>query len=488
MRLARPFAVAALVLGAASSLAPAAAAQQPAATSSSGRQFTQQVRAFISVDAPVVALTHVRVVDGTGTTARDDQTIVIEGDRIREVGPSAQVKPPAGAQVVDLSGHTVIPGIIGLHDHMYYSSVNGSLRPMLTSYPKLFLGAGVTTIRTTGSADAYMELNLKAAIGRGEVAGPTMFVTGPYLQGPIGQGTGIMHPLNGPDDARRLVRYWSEEGVSWFKAYTTISRAELGAAIEEAHKHGVKVTAHLCSVGFREAAALGIDNLEHGFLTNTEWYPGKEVDKCPQASDSAVYAGLDVNSPAVQQTIQELVKRRVPLTSTLSVFELGSPTRVPRDERVLEALHPDVAKVVGGWYDRAKTANDTLARRIFAKHMEFERAFAKAGGLLAAGSDPCCVSAIAGYADQRNYELLVEAGFTPEQAVQVMTSNGAKVLGIDKSVGTIAKGMQADMVVLRGNPVATPGDIRNVVTVFKQGVGYDSAKLIASLKGMIGVR
>ena len=460
--------------------------QQPAAPLN--RSVAPAVRQFVSVDAPVVALTHLRLVDGSGAPARDDQTVVIEGERIRSVGASATATIPAGAQVVDLSGHTVIPGIIGIHDHMYYSSVNGSLRPMLTSYPKLFLSAGITTVRTTGSADSYLELNLKGAIDRGEVVGPNVVVTGPYLQGPIGAGVGIMHPLSGADDARRVVRYWAEEGVTWFKAYTTVSRAQLGAAIDEAHKRGVKVTAHLCSVGFREAVALGIDNLEHGFLTNTEWYPGKEADKCPTASDSAVFAGLDVSSDDVQRTIREMVTGGVAMTSTLAVFELSSPSRVPRDQRVLDALHPDVSKVVAQWYDRGSAEADSVARRVFKKHMEFERAFVKAGGLLAAGSDPCCLSAIAGYADQRNFELLVEAGFSPEAAIKIMTANGANVLGMSDRVGTIAAGMQADLVVLRGDPTRTAGDIRNVVTVFRKGLGYDSGKLTAAVKGMIGIR
>ncbi len=463
-------------------------ASQQATPAGQPRTIAAAVRQFVSVDAPVVVLTHARVVDGTGRASRDDQTIVITGDRITAVGASGTVPVPVEAQVIDLTGHTVIPGIVGIHDHMYYSSVNGSLRPMLTSYPKLFLGAGITTIRTTGSADSYLELNLKGAIDRGELVGPNVVVTGPYLQGPIGSGVGIMHPLRGADDARRVVRYWAEEGVTWFKAYTTISRAELGAAIDEAHKRGVKVTAHLCSVGFREAVALGIDNLEHGFLTNTEWYPGKEKDKCPTASDSAVFAGLDVNGADVQRTIREMVAANVAMTSTLAVFELSSPSRVPRDQRVLDALHPDVAKVVGGWYDRAASQQDSVARQVFRKHMEFERAFATAGGMLAAGSDPCCLSAIAGYADQRNFELLVEAGFSPEQAVQVMTANGAKVLGLQDRIGTVAAGKQADLVVLKGDPTRTPGDIRNVVTVFRAGVGYDSAKLTASVKGMIGIK
>src|SRR5262249_38762840 len=108
--------------------------------------------------------------------------------------------------------------------------------------------------------------------------------------------------------------------------------------------------------------------------------------------------------------------------------------------------------------------------------------------LLGAGSDPCCLSSIAGYGDQRNFELLIEAGFTPEQAVQIMTSNGAKILGFDKWMGTIAPGMQADMIVIAGDPVAPPSDLRKVEPVFRGGLGYDSAKLRDSIKGLVGLR
>src|ERR1041385_6133392 len=171
------------------------------------------------------------------------------------------------------------------------------MRFMGTSYPRLFLSAGVTTIRTTGSVDSYQELNLKRLTDSLQIAGPTIVVTGPYLQ-VAGPGPGAMHPLKDEEDALRMVRYWAEEGVTWFKAYTQISRAQLAAAIDEAHKNGVKVTAHLCSVGFREAVALGIDQLEHGLLTNTEYYGGKQPDVCPQASDTAMYGSLDIDSPA----------------------------------------------------------------------------------------------------------------------------------------------------------------------------------------------
>ena len=448
-----------------------------------GRELAPALKPYVTVNDSLVALTNARVVDGTGSPAKDGQTIIIRGEKIVAVGPTSSVSVPPGARTIDLAGKTVIPGIIGLHDHMYYSG----MKFMSVSYPRLFLSAGVTTIRTTGSVDAYQELNLKRLSDSLRIVAPTIVVTGPYLQG-AGSGFLTMPVLSGPESARRMVRYWADEGVTWFKAYRNISRADLGAAIDEAHKHGVKVTAHLCSVGFREAVALGIDALEHGMLTNTEWYAGKKPDQCPEASTADMYGTVDINNPDVQRTIQEMVKKKVAMTSTLVVFELSSPSRVPVDQRVLDAVYPEMAKSVAAFYERGKTANDTVERAAFKKSMEFERAFVKAGGLLGAGSDPCCLSSIAGYGDQRNFELLNEAGFTPEQAVQIMTSNGAKILGFDKWVGTIASGMQADLVVIAGNPVQTPGDIRNVETVFRRGLGYDSAKLKESIKGLVGLR
>jgi imidazolonepropionase-like amidohydrolase len=436
---------------------------------------------YISVNAPVVALTHVQLIDGTGSPARPDQTIVLRDGRIAEVGRYSDIRVPQGAQVIDLTGHTVIPGIVGMHDHTYYA---GSF--MSFNYARLYLGAGVTTIRTTGSFHPYDELNLRAALAAGRVFGPEMFVTGPYLQGD--NASMSMHPVSGPEDARRMVRYWAEEGVSWFKAYTTISRAALAAAIDEAHKHGVKVTGHLCSIGFREAVALGIDNVEHGLLANTEYWKGKVPDVCPPESNDSgrMYADLDIGSAEVQQTFKDMIARNVAMTSTLAVLELSLPDRIQLDERVLDAVGPDVRANLIAWKAQTdKQPANPAAHAAFRKAMEYEKAFVRAGGLLAAGSDPCCLTAIAGYADQRNYELLIEATFKPEEVVRIMTLNGAKVLGIDARVGSVTQGKQADLVVLRGDLDSDPKVIRNTVTVFKNGVGYDSGRLIASVKGRI---
>jgi imidazolonepropionase-like amidohydrolase len=446
---------------------------------------SQSTRRFVSVDAPIVALTNIRVVDGTGAPPREGQTIVIQDGKFAAVGPSSSVRPPQGAQVVDLAGHTAIPGMVGLHDHTFYTTSARSIQ-ISTSAPRLYLASGVTTIRTTGSMSPYAELNLKKAIDAGQAPGPHMYVTGPYI---TGTGGGGMASVLTPDEARRLVAYWAEEGVSWLKFYTSIDRASMRAAIDEAHKRGVKTTGHLCSVSFREAVALGIDNLEHGLFVNTDYDPDKKPDQCAQGS-MAKLATLDLESEPVRATIREMTAKNVAMTSTLAVFELFVPNRPPLEQRVLDAMSPEVrSEYLQSRALLAQPGSFDISPDVFKKAQQFDVAFVRAGGLLAAGVDPTGNGgALPGYGDQRNYELLIEAGFTPVEAVQIMTANGARVLGGADRFGTITVGKRADLAVIRGNPVATPAEIRNVVTVFKDGVGYDSAKLIESVRGAVGVR
>jgi imidazolonepropionase-like amidohydrolase len=237
-------------------------------------------------------------------------------------------------------------------------------------------------------------------------------------------------------------------------------------------------------VGFREAAALGIDNLEHGLVVDTEFDPNKQPDVCPPGPTAQALSQLDVNGPAVQQTIRELVQHKIAVTSTLAVFE-STPALQPR---FMEALSPSAAlSYLAGRERLTDAARATSAMRI-KKELEFERAFVKAGGLLMAGCDPTGNgSALAGFGDQRNVELLVEGGFTPAEAIQIATLNGAKFLGLENRIGSIATGKQADLVVLDGNPAKQIADIEKVTLVFKDGVGYDSAKLIQSVRGRVGV-
>mgnify|MGYP000143725027 FL=1 len=440
-------------------------------------------REFVSVDAPVIALTNVIVIDGFGGEPRSGQTIVITDDRITAVGPSSEVEVPNGAEVLELSGHTVVPGLVGMHNHSYYTAAGGRAAQLDFSGPRIYLASGLTTIRTTGSRSTYAELNLKQAIASGQIPGPTLIVTGPYLTG--GSGPSTMARPQDPEAARRVVRYWAEEGVTWFKAYTQIGRAELGAAIDEAHKHGVKVTAHLCSVTYREAVALGIDNLEHGLFANTDYAPNKEPDICPPGFRRDYY-DLDIEGSEVQATFREMIDNNVPMSSTLAVYEMSVPGRPPIDQRALDVLAPEVAEDVlaeNQRYTERDPGDYGTSPAVFKKAMEYELAFFRAGGTLGAGVDPTGYgAALPGFGDQRNYELLIEAGFTPGETIQVMSANGAKILGMDDSIGSIEVGKIADLAVIGADLAADPANIKKVVTVFKNGIGFDSAKLIASMR------
>jgi imidazolonepropionase-like amidohydrolase len=438
---------------------------------------------FISIHDPVIALTHVRIIDGTGTPPREDQLVVIDHGKIR-----LPKIVPAGAKVIDLTGKTMIPGLVGMHQHLFYPSGGGIpiYGENAYSFPRLYLACGITTMRTAGSLEPYTDLEVKKAIESGKIVGPHMDVTGPYLEG-TGSFALQMHALTGPEDARKLVNYWADLGVTSFKAYMQITPDELKAAIEEAHKRGIKVTGHLCSVDFREAAAMGIDNLEHGLITDTEFVPGRKPGVCPPQNETqAEMTKLNMTVGPAAETIRDLVAHHVAITSTLSVFEAMIPGRPPMEQRVLDAMSPLASES----YAKAKSrGGDPEARsQPMKKEMEFERAFVKAGGLLMGGADPTGNGgALAGFADQRNIELLVEAGFAAEEAIRIYSLNGAQYLGMADRIGTIAEGKNADLVVIDGNPAQKVADIRKVTTVFKDGIGYDSAKLIQSVSHMVGM-
>jgi hypothetical protein len=459
-------------------------------------QKKSDVAEFISVDAPVIVLNHVRVIDGTGAAAMEDQLIVVSNGKIQFMGPAALAQTPAGVQVLDRSGYTVIPGIVGMHNHLYYTNsvsvqfAGGHLgepgffvAEIPYTAPRLYLAAGVTTMRTTGSLEPYTDLKVKNRIDANLMPGPSIDATAPYLEG-APTFFAQMHELTGPDDAKRTVDYWASEGMTSYKAYMNITREELRVAIQEVHAHKQKLTGHLCSVTWPEAVALGIDDLEHGpVFSDTEFVADKKPDVCPAQGDSS-WAKQDVNGAQVQGLINNLVSHHVAVTSTLPVFEASVQDRPKLQRRTLDAMSAESAQS----YLIAR-ANARLDLALLRKEMDFEVAFVKAGGLLLCGPDPTGNGGVLpGFGDQREIELLVEAGFTPVQAIQIATENGAKYLGQQDRIGTLALGKQADLVVIKGDPSKNIEDIENVETVFKAGVGYDSKKLIDSVRGQVGIR
>jgi len=444
------------------------------------------VHAYVAVDSPVVALTHARVIDGTGAPVRDDQTLVIRDGRIAALGASRSVAIPAGAQVIDLTGKSVIPGLVMVHEHLFYPTGPGVYANVAESFTRLYLAGGVTSMRTGGNLNGFGDFGIKHEIDAGKKPGPWIDATAPYLEGP-GLGLDQVHELTGPDDARRMVNFWADAGATSFKAYMHITRAELGAAIEEAHKRRMKVTGHLCSVTYREAAALGIDNLEHGFFVSTDFVANKKPDECPgQGVGQTAVGAVDPNGETVKSLIAELVKRHVALTSTLTVFETFVPGRpLPPG---LDVLDPQLRAQFEARHATTAANAASTQGAVFAKARAMELAFVRAGGLLLAGTDPTGGGGvIPGYSNQRQLELLVESGFTPLEAIRIGTLNGATFLGRASRTGSIAVGKDADLVVIAGDPATRIGDVRNVQMVFKQGVGYDPAKLIESVRGKVGL-
>ena len=456
-----------------------------------------QVRKYVSVGTPKVILEHVQIIDGTGSAPIPDQNIYIEGGKITAISTGADRSPSDGTTILNLRGSSVMPGIVGMHDHLFYMA-----RPnlgadykydgpalfvqMTFSAPRLYLANGVTTARTVGSVDPYTDSRLEQAIETGVLPGPHLDVTGPYLEGSGNNQNLQMHQLTDPEDARQTVAYWADRGVTSFKAYVNITREELRAAVKEAHKRGLKVTGHLCSVTYEEAAEIGIDNLEHGFFVNTALDPDKKPDTCSASGGNYTLVHMNPGSVEADRLIATLVRHHVAITSTL----VSTATAVDRESSarpaVFEAMAPSVREAFLYWRNQPLSPQSDAALRL-RRDMELERAFVAAGGLLLAGPDPVGNGGnLPGFGDQREIELLVDAGFTPVQAIRIATLNGAIFLGRQNQIGSIAAGKNADLVVMQGDPATHIADIENVEMVFKDGVGYDVKKLLESVSGHYG--
>jgi imidazolonepropionase-like amidohydrolase len=249
-------------------------------------------------------------------------------------------------------------------------------------------------------------------------------------------------------------------------------------------------------VTYEEAAEIGIDNLEHGFFSNTALDPDKKPDKCSASRGDFTLEHTVPGSAEADRLIATLIRHHVAITSTLpntasSVPSIGPSVdgRPPVRPEALQAMAPSVRDAYLYAHNRPATNSaQPGAAFLLRRGMDLERAFVAKGGLLMAGSDPvgAWFGTIPGFGDQREIELLVEAGFTPVEAIRIATLNGAIFLGRQDQVGSISVGKNADLVVMKGDPATRIADIENVEIVFKDGVGYDTKKLLESVNGRYG--
>lgn len=446
--------------------------------------------ALVAYDQPVLLFDNVQIVDGTGAAPRQGMALLVRDGRIAAIGRSGRVQAPAGATVIDGRGKTLLPGFVMVHEHMFYPSPRGGeYNEYPHSFSRLYLAGGTTTMRTGGSLAPYGDINTARAIARGEQFGPDIDATGPYLEGAT-LLTSKMASLRDAEEAERTVEFWASAGATSFKAYNYLTRAQLRAGIEAAHRRGLKLTGHLCSITHREAAEMGIDNLEHSFATATDFVPGKAPDQCP-SSDAilASLSALDPDGPEIGALMRLLIERRVALTSTLTVFETFAAGRPKAPEAALALLAPAFRQAYEQTWQAIQSAPVGRAYAAFLpKLMRMERRFVEMGGTLLAGTDPTGYGGVVpGWSARRQLRLMVEAGLSFPAALRVATLNGAVYLGRDRDVGSIAVGKRADLILVDGDPVADPAALDRMPLVFKAGTGYRTDAIFTVLRGAIGL-
>ncbi|WP_051119718.1 amidohydrolase family protein [Gillisia sp. CAL575] len=452
------------------------------------QEFSPQVKAFIVVDTNSIAITNVTLIDGTGGEVKEGQTIILNNGIVQDVGNAVSVVLPRNSLIINGTGKTVIPGLVMLHEHLFYSKPFEnwfSVDQMTFTFPRLYLAGGVTTMRTGGSIQPQTDLNVKKWIDEGKMTGPKMDVTGPFIERE-GYDIPELGFIEGTAEVAEMVNYWADKGVTSFKVYNHITKDDLRICVAEAHKRGLKVTGHLCSLTYAEASNLGIDNLEHGFMASSDFVADKMEDLCDPFKGRKSLIELESDDPKMEVLMDLLIKNNTTITTTPVVFEPYTGYEVVPGGG-FSALIPQLQEDLQNKYNRSIN-NDSTAIALYKKDLEWTKRFYDKGGKLVAGTDPTGAGrTVAGYANQRTLEILVESGFSIPEAIKIATLNGAVFLKRQKEIGSIEKGKKADLILIDGDLREDIKNIRKMEVIFKDGVGFDSKKLFESVQGKVGL-
>ena len=458
-------------------------------TSSFSQDLSDEVSEFVNIKDSVFAITEVTLIDGTGGAIKTNQDVLIVKGKIHAINSNGQEKFPEGTRIIDGKGKTLIPGLIMLHEHLFYGKpYNGKYKAvhMTYTFPPLYLAGGVTTMRTAGSLEANADLNIKNLIDAGKVLGPNIDVTTPHIEreGFIPQ----LQSLYGDESPERMIDFYLDKGMTSVKVYNEITKDDLKRIVQTAHARNVKVTGHLCSITYREAAEIGIDNLEHGFMVASDFIEDKEENQCDNRAIGRTIRELNIDDPRLESLMRFLIEKDVTITYTPTVFEPFTGREViPGGGHV--ALAPYIMEQMQAIYDaNANSKRDSLELIAFKDEMERIRKFSQMGGKVVVGTDPTGTGkTIPGYANQRMIELLKETGFNLEESIKIASLDGAAYLEMDQVTGSIEVGKKADLVLIDGDLTEQIENIRKMELVFKDGVGFDSKRIFESIKGKVGL-
>ncbi len=454
-----------------------------------GQTLSKQVTDYVAIPDTTLVLKNVTLIDGSGGEIKYNQDILILNDRIAAIGESDEVEVLENALVVDGTGKTVIPGLIMMHEHLFHAKpFFGSYKivQMAHTFPQMYLAGGVTTMRTAGGIEANSDLNIKNLIETGRRVGPYIDVSTPHIEREgFEEYIPQLQSLYGEESLENWLNYWFDKGATSVKVYNNLTKADLGEVIRVAHARGIKVTGHLCSITYREAAELGIDNLEHTFEASTDFVKDKPENECVYGGQSLFE--LEDDDPELLSLMEFLIEKNVTLTYTPVVVEPYT------DREVISgggdaALAPYLlAQMKQAHASAVNTVGDSISLVSFKQEMRRVMKFHALGGKITVGTDPTYVGkTIAGYSNQRMIEILIEAGFTIEEAIKLSSLNGAEYLEIDDERGTVEAGKKADLVLIDGDLSKDVSAIRKMEIVFKNGVGFDSARIFKSVEGQVG--
>jgi imidazolonepropionase-like amidohydrolase len=414
--------------------------------------------------AEKIALVGGTLIDGTGHEPIPDSVVVIERGRIVDAGPKSRVKIPGGAQKIDARGKTILPGLWDMHAHFEQ-----------VEWGPIYLAAGATTVRDCGNEFEFITA-VRDAVVNGRGLGPRLLLAG------IVDGTGPLAlgvaRVDTPEEARMWTDKYHDAGFQQMKIYSSVKLEEVKDVAEEAHRLGMTVTGHVPEgLNAYQVIEAGQDQINHiSYIADIMTPPLPEGASRLDRANAA--ANIDLKSPEAQKAIAFLVQHGTVVDPTVALFEFftASSAKLPASiEPGVTHVAPELQAILAE--AGPPTAHTELQEKIVQKDIAIIGALHHAGVPIVAGTD----QTVPGYSLYREIELYAQAGFTPMEAIQAATIVPARVMGLDKELGTVEAGKRADVIILDANPLESIHNIRTVEFVITNGVMYNCAELWRSV-------